>query len=104
MACGRVIRQFAALGGQGTIRLKDGRYALVSNSNPKTRDPLTLALSDDGLVFNQLFYVVGGRHVDYPHVMEHEGYLYIAHSGAKMSVEIERVRIADLARLKNIRP
>lgn len=86
------------------FRLSDGRYVLVSNSNPKKRDPLTLALSDDGLVFNQLFYVVGGRHVDYPHVMEHEGYLYIAHSGAKMSVEIERVRIADLKGMKNIRP
>ncbi len=86
------------------FRLRDGRYVLVSNSNPKRRDPLTLALSDDGLVFDRLFYLVGGRHVDYPHVIEHEGYLYIAHSGAKMSVEIERVRIADLAGLKNIRP
>lgn len=82
------------------LRLSDGRYALVSNSNPRKRDPLTLALSNDGMVFNQLFYVVGGRHVDYPHMIEHGGYLYIAHSGAKMSVEIERVRIADLDRLK----
>ena len=84
------------------LRLSDGRYALVSNSNPKKRDPLTLALSDDGMVFNQLFYVVGGRWVDYPHMIEHGGYLYIAHSGAKMSVEIERVRIADLAKLANV--
>lgn len=82
------------------LRLSDGRYALVSNSNPRKRDPLTLALSNDGMVFNRLFYVVGGRHVDYPHMIEHEGYLYIAHSGAKMSVEIERVRIADLDQLK----
>lgn len=78
------------------FRLKDGRYALVSNSNPKKRDPLTLALSSDGLVFDRLYYVVGGRHVDYPHMLEHEGYLYIAHSGGKQSVEIQRVRIADL--------
>lgn len=82
------------------LRLSDGRYALVSNSNPKKRDPLTLALSDDGLVFNRLFYVVGGRHVDYPHMIEQGGHLYIAHSGAKMSVEVERVRIADLGNLK----
>jgi len=86
------------------LRLTDGRYVLVSNSKPRKRDPLTLALSDDGLVFNRLFYLVGGRHVDYPHVMEHDGFLYIAHSGAKMSVEIERVRIADLAGLKNVKP
>lgn len=82
------------------FRLKDGRYALVSNSNPKKRDPLTLALSDDGVVYDKLFYVVGGRHIDYPHMIEHEGYLYIAHSGAKRSVEVQKVRIADLAGLK----
>ena len=82
------------------LRLRDGRYVLVSNSNPKKRDPLTIALSDDGMVFNKLFYVVGGRHVDYPHVMEHDGYLYIAHSGAKMSVEIQRVKLSDLNAMK----
>lgn len=81
------------------IRLKDGRYALVSNSNPAKRDPLTIALSDDGLVYTKLFYLVGGRAVDYPHMMEHEGYLYVAHSGGKRSVEIQRVRIADLDKL-----
>ena len=85
------------------LRLRDGRYVLVSNSNPKKRDPLTIAVSSDGMVFDQLYYVVGGRHVDYPHVMEHEGYLYITHSGAKMSVEIQRVKIADLAGLRNTR-
>jgi hypothetical protein len=78
------------------FRLKDGRYALVSNSNPQKRDPLTLALSNDGLIYDRLFYVVGGRHIDYPHMIEHEGHLYIAHSGAKQAVEIQRIRIADL--------
>ncbi len=82
------------------LRLKDGRYVLVSNANPKKRDPLTLAVSDDGMVFHSLFYLVGGRHVDYPHVMEHDGFLYVAHSGGKRSVEVQRVRIADLAGLK----
>lgn len=55
-----------------------------------------MAVSDDGLVFNQLFYLVGGRSVDYPHVLEYDGNLYIAHSGGKRSIEIERVRLADL--------
>jgi hypothetical protein len=82
------------------FRLKDGRYALVSNSNPQKRDPMTLALSDDGLVFNQLYHVVGGRHVDYPHMIEHDGFLYIAHSGGKQSVEVQRVRIAELNRMR----
>jgi hypothetical protein len=78
------------------FRLKDGRYALVSNSNPQKRDPLTLALGNDGLIYDRLFYVVGGRHIDYPHMIEHEGHLYIAHSGGKQSVEIQRIRISDL--------
>lgn len=82
------------------LRMKDGRYVLVSNANPKKRDPLTLALSDDGMTFHSLYYLVGGRHVDYPHVMEHEGFLYVAHSGGKRSVEVQRVRIADLAKLR----
>lgn len=81
------------------LRLRDGRYVLVSNANPKKRDPLTLALSDDGIVFNKLLYVVGGRHVDYPHMIEHDGFLYIAHSGGKQSVEIQCVRIADVDRV-----
>lgn len=78
------------------LRLNDGRYVLISNSNPKKRDPLTLAVSDDGVVFSKLFYLVGGRHVDYPHVIEHEGSLYIAFSGGKQSVEVLKIRIADL--------
>lgn len=82
------------------LRLRDGRYVLVSNANPKKRDPLTLAMSDDGMVFDRLYYLVGGRHVDYPHVMEHDGHLYIAHSGGKRSVEIQRVRLAELNALK----
>ena len=87
------------------VRMRDGRYVLVSNSHPKRRDPLTLAISDDGVVFNRLYYLVGGRRngVDYPMVMEHEGYLYVAHSGGyggrKQSVELQRVRIADLGKL-----
>jgi hypothetical protein len=47
-------------------------------------------------------HLVGGQRngVDYPMVMEHDGYLLIAHSGGyggrKQSVELQRVRIADL--------
>jgi hypothetical protein len=78
------------------IRLKDGRYALVSNSNPKRRDPLTLAISDDGLVFNQLFYLVGGRHVDYPHLIEQGDSLYIAFNTLKQTCEVLKVKLSDV--------
>ncbi len=85
------------------VRLPDGRYVLVSNSNPKQRDPLTLAVSRDGLVFTSLGYLVGGRHVDYPHVIEHEGFLYIAFATAKSTVEVLRVKVGDLAVLEQSR-
>jgi hypothetical protein len=78
------------------LRLGDGRYVLVSNPRPKKRDPLTLAVSDDGRVFSKMLYLVGGRHVDYPHVIEHEGCLYIAFAGGKQSVEVIKVSLRDV--------
>lgn len=79
------------------LRLSDGRYVLVSNANPKKRDPMTLSISDDGLVFNKMGYLVGGRRVDYPHVIEHDGFLLVAFSGAKSTVEVLKIRIEDLS-------
>ncbi len=83
------------------LRLKDGRYVLVSNANPKKRDPLVLSISDDGLVFNRMAYLFGGRRIDYPHVLEHDGYLFVAFSGGKQSVEVLRIRVGDLAGVLN---
>ncbi len=82
------------------LRLSDGRYALVSNPNPAARDPLVLSISDDGMVFTKMCYLAGGRQVDYPHVIEREGHLYIAFAGAKSSVEVLKVRIADVDGVK----
>ena len=82
------------------LRLRDGRYVLVSNANPKKRDPLTISISDDGLVFTKMCYLVGGRHVDYPHVIEHDGYLLVAFASAKQTVEVLKIKISDLDRLK----
>ncbi len=83
------------------VRLRDGRYVLVSNANPKRRDPLTLAISDDGLVFTKMGYLVGGQHVDYPHVIEHGTSLFVAFATAKSTVEVLKVRVADLAAIKH---
>jgi hypothetical protein len=82
------------------LRLRDGRYVLISNPNPKKRDPLTLAISDDGLVFTKMLYLVGGRHIDYPHVIEHEGSLFIAFAGGKQSVEVLKVKLSDVDAIK----
>jgi len=82
------------------LRLSDGRYVLVSNPNPKKRDPLTLSISPDGLVFTKMLYLVGERHIDYPHVIEHEGHLYIAFAGGKQSVEVLKVKLSDVDAMK----
>lgn len=78
-------------------RLEDGRTVLVSNANPKKRDPLVLSISDDGIVFNRMGYLVGGRWVDYPHVIARDGFLLVAFAGwKKQSCEVLKIRIEDL--------
>ncbi len=80
-------------------RTSRGYYVMVSNSNPRRRDPLTLAISQDGLVFTKLFWLIGGRHVDYPHIIEHDGHLLVAFSGAKQTMEVMKVSLDELERL-----
>ncbi len=82
------------------LRLSDGRYVLVSNPNPRRRDPLALSISDDGLVFTQMGVLVSGRHVDYPHVIEHDSHLLVAFAGRKQSIEVLKINLADLRRLQ----
>ena len=82
------------------LRLRDGRYVLISNPNPKKRDPLTLSISDDGLFFTKMLYLVGGRHIDYPHVIEHGDSLFIAFAGGKQSVELLKVKLGDADTVK----
>ena len=83
------------------LQLKDGRFVLVSNANPKKRDPLVLSVSHDGMVFSQMAYLVGGRRVDYPHVLEHGDHVFVAFSGNKQSVEVLRIPIGELTNIRN---
>ncbi len=84
------------------LRLADGRYVLVSNANPKKRDPLVISVSRDGLVFDQMGWLVGGRHVDYPHIIEHDGHLLVAFATQKMTVEVLRFPLEQLDRLQPV--
>lgn len=82
------------------LRLKDGRYILVSNPNPEKRDPIALSISDDGIVFNKMGYLKGGRQIDYPNVIEHDGYILIAFAGStKQKIEVLKIKISDLDQL-----
>ena len=80
-------------------RTSRGYYVMVSNSNPRRRDPLTLAISQDGLVFTKLSWLIGGRHIDYPHIIEHDEHLLVAFSGAKQTMEVMKVSLDELERL-----
>jgi hypothetical protein len=81
------------------LRTSRGYYALVSNANPQKRDPLMLSISRDGLVYDRMLYLVGGRHVDYPHMIEQDGHLLIAFSGAKQTMEVLKVSLDEVDRL-----
>jgi hypothetical protein len=52
------------------------------------------------MVFKKMVYLIGERHVDYPHVIEHNGYLLVAFSGGKQSVEVLKIKITDLDSLE----
>ena len=84
------------------MRLSDGRYVLVSNANPRKRDPLVLSISNDGMVFNRMGYLVGGRRVDYPHVIEHDGSLLVAFAGGKQSIEVLKISLEELDNIENV--
>ena len=86
------------------LRTSRGYYAMVSNTNPHRRDPLTLAISPDGLVYTHLFDLVGGRHVDYPHMIEQDGHLLIAFSGAKQTMEVLNVSLESVDQLIATQP
>lgn len=82
------------------LRLSNGKYVLVSNPHPKKRDPIALSISDDGMVFTKMGYLMGGRQIDYPNVIEHDGYILIAFAGStKQKIEVLKVQISDLDKL-----
>jgi hypothetical protein len=55
---------------------------------------------DKEIIRPNIILLVGGRQVDYPHVIEHDRYIYVAHASAKQTVEVHRIRISDLDNLQ----
>jgi hypothetical protein len=95
------------------LRTSRGYWAMASNANPRGRHPLCLSISPDGLVFTHLFRLpisedLAGvawakesrpgepQSVQYPHVLEHEGSLYIAYSREKQTVEVVKIPLAAI--------
>ncbi len=82
------------------LRLSNGNYILISNPNPKKRDPLTISVSKDGVTFHKMAYLVGKRppfQLDYPHAIEHDGNILIAFSGStKQKIEVLKIKMSDI--------
>lgn len=105
------------------LRTSNGYYVLVNNANPERRNPLCLAVSEDGLVYKVLtrlpiperidgvdweegsrYSAAGYESFQYPHVIEHEGSLLIAFSRKKQTVEVVKVSLSDVVGLLTSKP
>jgi BNR repeat-like domain len=94
------------------LRLRDGRYVMVSNPNPSgVRIPLCLSLSADGVVFTRMavlrdaptVYRYAGKDpgyagYHYPHLLEHGAHLYVIHAENMEDIVVLRVPLAELDR------
>jgi hypothetical protein len=84
-----------------SIRTSKGYRVLVINANPSIgRRQLFVALSEDGITYTQLVLldIPSPRPgtLQYPHVMEHDGEIYIALSRNKNISELFKISLADL--------
>ncbi len=100
------------------LRTLRGYYVLVSNANPKRRNPLCVSLSDDGVTFTRMARLpIPGQVADdaafdtkrgstkteslqYPHAIEHDGYLLVAYSRKKQAIEVVKIPLDELDRLR----
>jgi hypothetical protein len=89
-------------------RLPDGRFFYLGNPLAGNRTPLVLSLSKDGVNFDRHF-ILGDDHYEmrypgrakggeygYPHALIHDGFLNVIISRQKESVQVLRVKLADL--------
>jgi hypothetical protein len=91
------------------LRLSDGRYCLINNPNPTSRDPLGITVSTDGRLFGNPRALCKDapmrrfqgrakpeRSFQYPHALEHDGYLYVIYSVNKEDIVVSRYKLEDL--------
>ncbi|KAF0176746.1 MAG: putative cycloinulo-oligosaccharide fructanotransferase [Limisphaerales bacterium] len=91
-----------------TLQTSRGFRVLVSNANPAVgRRELHLAVSDDGKQFTRLARLgipsPRATTFQYPHVIEHDGSLFIAFSNKKNVTEVLKVPLAEVEKLRSAR-
>jgi hypothetical protein len=101
------------------LRTTRGYYVLISNANPAERNPLCLSTSDDGITFTRMARLPipdelrkGGAStrsrsestkpdsLQYPHAIEHGGQLFIAYSRKKQTIEVVKISLDEVERLR----
>lgn len=87
-----------------TLKTSRGYRVLVSNANVKVgRREMHLAISKDGITFTRLARLdipsPKATTFQYPHVIEHEGSLFIAFSNKKNVTELLKVKLSDVDQL-----
>ncbi|NNE93593.1 MAG: hypothetical protein HKN23_18245 [Verrucomicrobiales bacterium] len=102
-----------------SLKTSRGFRVMISNANPKIgRRQLHLSISEDGKHFTRMAeldvptppvaegidslwkkFQAGIGSLQYPHVIEHDGYLWIALSRNKTQIEMFRVALDDVAAL-----
>lgn len=100
------------------LRTSKGYYVLISNANPKQRNPLCLSTSDDGVTFTRMAALPIPQTVpadpkiqqplrvgpvgtfQYPHVIEQDGHLLIAFSRRKQTIEVIKVALKEVEELR----
>ncbi len=97
------------------LRTSRGFYVLVSNANPKGRNPLCLSTSDDGVTFTRMGRLPipekaeGGAFdaahaagsVQYPHLIENGGHLFICYSRKKTAIEVIKISLDEVENLRH---
>lgn len=88
------------------LKTSNGLYLLISNANPAARNPLTLSISDDGLVYTQMarLDIPGGGSFQYPHALERDGQIFIAFSRNKTSIETIRIPLESIDQILDYVP
>jgi sugar lactone lactonase YvrE len=96
------------------MKTSRGYYILISNADPDGRNPLCLSTSDDGVTFTRMARLPvpvapqGGSFdatgtsgtVQYPHAMERNGQLLIAYSRNKTAIEVIKLSLDEVDRLR----
>ena len=90
-------------------RLSDGRYYLINNPVPKSRDPLAISFSRDGWTFSDPLAIrtrppgrryagaeKGSGSLQYPHAIEHAGALWVIYSTNKEDIEVTELPLNAL--------